>query len=34
MESGTDMIQVVDDLLKAVMTVNPVVPDRVEQPTV
>lgn len=31
---STDYVQVVDDLLKAVMTVNPVVPDRVEQPTV
>jgi hypothetical protein len=32
--SAADLEQVVDDLLKAVVTVNPEVPTRTEQPTV
>jgi len=31
---AADLEQVVDDLLKAVVTVNPEVPTRTEQPTV
>jgi len=32
--SAADLEQVVDDLLKAVVAVNPEVPTRTEQPTV